>query len=290
MRGKSQWLRSVDGLGPGLRTGVASGTEVECRDDQRGRDGIITMSMIVSSVSSTTTERYCLSIAKCLGEVQSAQRLRFEVFNLELHEGLVDSHLTGRDEDVFDAVCEHLLVTDKSTGRVVGTYRMQSGARALWHHGYYSEQEFDFTPYAGLRAEMLELGRACVAAAHRNQSVLALLWRGVVRHARAHGLRYLIGCSSISSQDEAGALVTWEGLGTRYGAPEAWRTRPTTGFECRPGPAESLAVPKLMVAYLNAGARICGEPAIDRAFGTIDFLTVLDLQNMSPQFERKYLA
>src|SRR5215472_15096525 len=30
-------------------------------------------------------------------------------------------------------------------------------------------------------------------------------------------------------------------------------------------------------AHLTIGAKICGPPAIDREFGTIDFLTLLDL-------------
>jgi putative hemolysin len=40
-----------------------------------------------------------------------------------------------------------------------------------------------------------------------------------------------------------------------------------------PGPPP----PKLLRTYLSIGAKICGPPAIDREFGTIDFLTLLDL-------------
>ena len=43
-------------------------------------------------------------------------------------------------------------------------------------------------------------------------------------------------------------------------------------MEATPAPA----IPKLLRAYLSLGARICGAPAIDREFGTIDFLAVLD--------------
>jgi putative hemolysin len=32
--------------------------------------------------------------------------------------------------------------------------------------------------------------------------------------------------------------------------------------------------------YLSIGAKICGPPAIDREFGTIDFLTLLDLHTL----------
>ena len=247
------------------------------------------MSMSASS-SVVGTDRYRVRFARDEHEVRAAQRLRFEVFNLELNEGLVSSHLTGRDEDSFDSFCDHLLVTDLATDRVVGTYRMQTGDAAAMHLGYYSEQEFDFGCFAPMRGQILELGRACIAAEHRNQTVLSLLWRGIFSHARQRGLRYLIGCSSLSSQDEAGALVTFAGLAGRFLAEPDCRTTPVESCRCRPGPAEPLALPRLMVAYLSAGARICGEPAIDREFGTIDFLTVLDLDNVSSRFARKYLA
>jgi putative hemolysin len=34
----------------------------------------------------------------------------------------------------------------------------------------------------------------------------------------------------------------------------------------------------LLRAYLAIGAKICGPPAIDRDFGTIDFLTLLGIR------------
>ncbi len=39
-------------------------------------------------------------------------------------------------------------------------------------------------------------------------------------------------------------------------------------------------MPKLLRAYLSLGAKICGPPALDREFKTIDFLTLLDLRTV----------
>jgi putative hemolysin len=52
------------------------------------------------------------------------------------------------------------------------------------------------------------------------------------------------------------------------------------GWRCSPLEGRGLVppVPKLMRAYLTLGAKICGDPAIDREFSTIDFLTWLDLR------------
>src|SRR5438034_1178814 len=123
--------------------------------------------------------KYVARLAQTAEEVRRAQRLRFEVFNLELNEGLVESHFTGLDVDPFDNVCDHLIVEDVATDEIVGTYRLQTGARAAANLGYYSEREFDFTPYEPLRGEMIDLGRACVHADHRTFNLLHLLWRGL---------------------------------------------------------------------------------------------------------------
>ena len=74
---------------------------------------------------------YRLRFAATRGDLEAVQRLRYAVFNEELGEGLAASALTGRDEDPFDAQCQHLMVEDTATRSVVGTYRMQRADLAL---------------------------------------------------------------------------------------------------------------------------------------------------------------
>ncbi|MEO6244564.1 MAG: GNAT family N-acyltransferase [Opitutaceae bacterium] len=241
--------------------------------------------------SALVTGRYELTLAEHLDDVRAAQRLRFEVFNLELHEGLAEAFTTGLDADEFDEVCDHLVVHDRETRAVVGTYRLQTGRSAAAHRGYYSAREFHFQPYEPVRDQLIELGRACVAAEHRNQTVLGLLWKGIARYAQAHGARYLTGCSSLTTQDEAAALATYRGL-TACLVESRWQTRPCPGWRCSAlnGHAVALPVPRLLRAYLGLGAKICGEPAIDREFSTVDFLTWMDLENLGSPLLRKILG
>ena len=111
---------------------------------------------------------YVVRLARNADEIRAAQVLRFEVFNLELNEGLSQSYATGFDEDPFDAVCDHLLVEHLPSQQIIGTYRVQTGASAARNLGYYCAQEFEFSVYEPLRGEMIELGRACVHRQHQN--------------------------------------------------------------------------------------------------------------------------
>ena len=262
--------------------------------------------------------RYSLRLAETAEDREAACRLRFKVFNIELGEGLESSYRTGMDTDRFDLCCEHLLVEDKlednPARRIVGTYRMQSGATAARNLGYYSEQEFSFVPYEPLRGGILELGRACIDREHRTPEVLTLLWRGIAQYATDMGLRYLIGCSSINSQVPAEGWQMYRQLEHYRVSPEL-ETVPTAAFACpieqqgahaqpSPWPNESMSesvleaqsspapfkVPKLLKTYLAIGARIAAPPAWDREFGTIDFLTLLDLKLLSPSARNRFLA
>ena len=149
-----------------------------------------------------TQGRYQIGLAASAADLDAALRLRFEVFNLELGEGLRRSLLTGRDHDEYDAFCRHLIVRDRSDGTVVGTYRVQTAADARRGHGFYTASEFDLSALPPHVLDgALELGRACIARAHRNTRVLYLLWRGIAELAQALGKRWLFGCCSLTSQD-----------------------------------------------------------------------------------------
>jgi putative hemolysin len=258
--------------------------------------------------------RYRLRLAESTEDREAACRLRFKVFNIELGEGLESSYETGLDTDRFDAVCEHLLVEDKLSRRVVGTYRMQSGTTAARHQGYYSGQEFNLAPYEPLRPGILELGRASIDREHRTPEVLMLLWRGIAQYATDRGLRILLGCSSLNSNDPAEGWQMYRQLENFRVSPE-FETVPTVAYACPTEPQDAHAqpsfcqtdrslpdevspapgitpikVPKLLRTYLAIGARIAAPPAWDREFRTIDFLTLLDLKLLSAAARNRFLV
>jgi len=240
----------------------------------------------IATIQTETT--YALRLATNQDDLRAAQSLRFAVFNQELQEGLQSSFDTSLDSDVFDQVCDHLLVEHCDSGAVVGTYRMQSGLTAQRNLGYYCAQEFEFDLFEPIRHDMVELGRACIAQEHRNFRVLSLLWRGIAAYAQECGARYLVGCSSLSSQDPADGVAAYRQLQAHL-APPPMRTVPRADFVCPldvPASA-ALSLPKLLSSYLALGSWICGPPAIDQAFKTIDFLTLMDLQSAEMQQRRR---
>jgi putative hemolysin len=49
-----------------------------------------------------------------------------------------------------------------------------------------------------------------------------------------------------------------------------------------------VVIPRLIRLYLDYGARMCSEPALDRDFKTIDFLALFDLQDLPPKLMKMF--
>ena len=145
---------------------------------------------------------YLLRFAQDAKDLDAVCELRFEVYNLEMNEGLHASFMIRRDVDEFDAQCHHLMVIQRSSGKCVGTYRMQTGPMALLRGGFYSGQEFDLSGFPRPFFDHgVEVGRACIHGLHRNGRVLQLLWKGLARYIDWNGKWHLFGCCSLPSVD-----------------------------------------------------------------------------------------
>jgi putative hemolysin len=238
---------------------------------------------------------YIVRFARTPEEIVAALKLRFEVFNLELGEGLDSSLETGRDVDEFDPICHHLIVLDRGENQVVGTYRCQTGEMAA-AKGFYSASEFNLSHISSdILLNAVELGRACVSRSHRNTQVLFLLWKGLAAYVAYSRKRYLFGCCSLTSQDESEGRRVFEMLKASGHLHPSLRVLPRPGLECdasSPGIDEATGVniPKLFRIYLRFGARVCGPPAIDRLFKTIDFLVLFDIEEMGEQWRRVFFG
>ena len=239
--------------------------------------------------------KYLVRFARTLEEIEAALKLRFEVFNLELGEGLASSFQTGRDRDQFDATCHHLIVLDKETDSVVGTYRLQTIEMVGSAERFYSSGEFDLKclPREVL-AESVELGRACIALEHRNRQVLFLLWKGLALYLVSSRKRFLFGCCSLTSQNQNDGRRMLDYLTEHGHMHPLFFVPPIPGYECDAHETDFnfgvAKVPRLFDSYLRIGAKVCGPPAIDRLFKTIDFLVILDSQNIEARTRRMFFG
>jgi putative hemolysin len=236
------------------------------------------------------TARYRTALATTPADVEAAQRLRHEVFALECGAALDPvGAASGRDVDEWDEHCDHLVVHEEVSGRVVGTYRLLRPERAAALGRSYGDGEFDLTRLAGLRPGLVEAGRSCVHPDHRTGAVIAPLWAGVARYVLDRGHTHLGGCASIPLADGGATAAGLWGLLVRERrlAPAGLWVRPHVPFDVHaPALPGRLVLPPLIKGYLRIGARVCGRPAHDAAFGTADFYVLLAMSDIDPRVLR----
>src|SRR5258707_7345000 len=241
-------------------------------------------------------------LARTSAEIRRAQKLRYDVFYKEMS-AIADTALyfARRDIDLFDAVCDHLLVIDHGARAlhkapaIVGTYRLLRQDIAERTGGFYSAGEFDVGSLVARHRDLkfLELGRSCVLPPYRNKRTVELLWHGIWSYVRQHRLDVMIGCASFEGTDPDLLKLPLSFLHHYAQAPEDWRAKahPSRRVEMNRMAKEAInpkaglhELPPLIKGYLRLGAYIGDGAVIDHQFGTTDVLIVMPVSAINARY------
>jgi putative hemolysin len=230
-------------------------------------------------------------------DVRAAQRLRYQVFAVEMGAQLTvpAGSPLEHDIDLFDPYCEHLLVRlhgDDGESEVIGTYRVLTPEASRRVGGLYSETEFDLTRLRQLRSKMVELGRSCVHPDHRQGGVIMALWGALAEFMVRNHLDTMIGCASISMRDGGHVAASlYEQLSKTHLAPIEHQVRARL-----PLPVQELDrnlqvdPPALIKGYLRCGAKILGAPAWDPDFNTADLPMLMRIADLPARYRKHFLG
>jgi putative hemolysin len=242
------------------------------------------------------TSQFILKTAQTNQERYQCFRLRHEVFSKEY--GL-NNHL-NIDYDEYDDDFSHLIIIDKKTTAVVGTYRFKVQDNS---HKSYTNQEFDLESCPILDNGFLELGRACIHKDYRRGiTILPLLWRGILEVLNKSKCELMIGCSSVKTTNVKDALMLKQYFLENNFFEESLWTLPKSHYiipefledthEAKKLTPEENShavnlIPPLLKAYLKYGAKINIIPALDLEFKCIDFLTLMKSSDLNKQIAKK---
>jgi L-ornithine Nalpha-acyltransferase len=240
-------------------------------------------------------------------ELEASQRLRYRVFCDEMGAIAGDTGKSARrDEDEFDAICDHLIVLDtgingKTTDQIVGTYRLLRDEVAREHGGFYSGSEYDISAlverHPGKR--FLELGRSCVLPGYRSKRTIELLWQGIWAYCLRHEIAVMVGCASFHGAVPARHALPLSFLNRHAGACALWDAKPvasnSVSMDMMPIEAVDMkaalsAMPPLIKGYLRLGAKFASSAVIDTTFGTTDVFVILPVATISGRYVRYYGA
>lgn len=233
------------------------------------------------------TSSLILKTAVTTDELIASFKLRQQVFF-----GFDELNQETIDIDEFDSLCDHLIIIDQNSKKIVGTYRINC---SLFTSTFYSENEFNLDIFFRNNSIKLELGRACIHEDFRNGKVIDLLWRGIAEYSKRTGAKYLFGCSSIKTTCLRKAFEISEYFVNQENCENEFSIEPTSDFAMdfsglvfENNLEIKRLVPPLLRSYISAGAKVVRYPALDMDFQCIDFMTILDLENINSLYKRRY--
>ncbi|HTZ35834.1 MAG TPA: GNAT family N-acyltransferase [Stellaceae bacterium] len=241
-------------------------------------------------------------LAASPADIDAVQALRYRIF----YETMGARPLPGmarrrRDEDAFDAYCDHLMVLDHARGSgadaVVGTYRLIRREAARRCGGFYSAAEYDVSRLAAHPGNILELGRSCVDPAYRARAVMPLLWSGIAAYVFHYEIALMFGCASLPGIEPDRLAAPLSYLYHHRLAPPELRTRalPERYVDMRRldprliDPERTLSLlPPLLKGYLRLGGFVGDGAVVDHQFNTTDVCVVVKTELVAEKYSRHY--
>lgn len=249
------------------------------------------------------TDNLTVRLARSAEDLRAAERLRYEVFVVELGgDGPLVDHAARLERDRFDPFCDHLILVDETRDagkldHVVGVYRVLPQDRAKAAGGFYSEAEFDLAPLEASGRRLLEMGRSCVHPDYRDGTALFQLWTGLGRYVLETGAEILFGVASFHGTDVEALALPLSHLHHAHLAPEALRVRAQSGVyegmnRIPPDQVDRVAamraVPPLIKSYLRLGGFVGDGAFVDHEFNTTDVCLVVDTKRLSERDQRRF--
>jgi len=242
---------------------------------------------------------FIVKTAETEDELVKTFRLRYKVYG----EFYKEKPALPLDIDQYDAKADHIIVKKKSTGEVIGTYRILCSD---FTKDFYTAREFNLESLLGLDGKLVEMGRATVSSEQRAGVVITLLWRGIAEYILGIKADYLFGCATLWTQDPREAAVAhhlFKNKDLVFNTPviplegSTLKGMDEAIVRLNKEEADSLdlndierSLPPLFKSYIKAGAKFSPTPANDVKLQSIDFLSILKITDLSPALSKKYLS
>jgi len=233
-----------------------------------------------SAVQIVEKGRFIARLAQTECDLKQSQSLRFRAFRCA-------NHAVGHDADGFDARCDHILVQERASGRIVCSYRLLpiTNGRDIWRT--YSAQFYELSALERFDGPMLEIGRFCIDPDFAaDPDILRLAWAALTQFVDHNGVQMLFGCSSFTGTDSDGYLDAFAMLKERHLAPARWlpKVKAPDVFRFarrvrhKPDAKRAMmTMPPLLRTYLLMGGWVSDHAVVDRDLNTLHVFTGLEI-------------
>ena len=233
--------------------------------------------------------RYRARYASSQIDVLAAQSLRYQCFNLSNKDEL--------DVDDFDALCQHVLIENLETEKLICCYRILSFESGKNISSSYSSQFYDLKVIESFTEPMIEVGRFCIDPEVNDPSVVLTAWAALAQIVDHNETELLFGCSSFEGIEKEKYFDSFALLRDRYMAPDHWRPKIKAAqvfcyskdliYKVDKKKA-LLNMPPLLKTYLSMGAWVSDHAVVDLNMKTLHLFTGMEISKI-PKSRKKFL-
>ena len=232
--------------------------------------------------------RYTARFSDAAADVAAAQRLRYRAF-VDRDGG------DRRDADPFDAICRHVLIEERKTGRLVCCFRLLDLEDGAQISRSYAAQYYELSALEGYAGRMVEMGRFCIEPGLKDPDIIRVAWAAMSRYVDETGTDMLYGCSSFQGTAADGYRDAFAMLKERHLAPKRWlpQVKAPNVFRFAQFLRKKadvkramLTMPPLLRGYLAMGGWVSDHAVVDRDLGTLHVFTGLEISAIPPARKR----
>ena len=237
----------------------------------------------------TRVGRYRARYASSQIDVLAAQSLRYQCFNLSNKDEL--------DVDEFDALCQHVLIENLETEKLICCYRILKFDSGKNISTSYSSQFYDLKVIENFTEPMIEVGRFCIDPEENDPSVVLTAWAALAQIVVHNQTELLFGCSSFEGIEKEKYFDSFALLRDRYMAPDHWRPKIKAAqvfcyskdliYKVDKKKA-LLNMPPLLKTYLSMGAWVSDHAVVDLNMKTLHLFTGMEISKI-PKSRKKFL-
>ena len=233
--------------------------------------------------------RYRARYASSQIDVLAAQSLRYQCFNLSNKDEL--------DVDDFDALCQHVLIENLETEKLICCYRILKFDSGKNISSSYSSQFYDLKVIENFTEPMIEVGRFCIDPEVNDPSVVLTAWAALAQIVEHNQTELLFGCSSFEGIEKEKYFDSFALLRDQYMAPDHWRPKIKAAqvfcyskdliYKVDKKKA-LLNMPPLLKTYLSMGAWVSDHAVVDLNMKTLHLFTGMEISKI-PKSRKKFL-
>jgi len=225
--------------------------------------------------------QYRARFASSQKDIFSAQALRYACFNL--------SNKFELDADDFDAVCQHVLIENLETEKLICCYRILRFENGKNISTSYSSKFYDLKALESYTEPMIEIGRFCIDSEVNDPRVVLTAWAALAQIVDQNQTELLFGCSSFDGIEREKYLDSFALLRDRYIAPDNLRPKIKAAqvfnyskdliYKVDKKKA-LLNMPPLLKTYLSMGAWVSDHAVIDLNMKTLHLFTGMEISKI----------